>query len=255
MTKPEDDFLQSITGNDNSHDLLKDLSEVGIDALLTTDGVLKDIPILGTAFSILKLGNDVSAHFFAKRILSFLKEVDGVARESREKFFEKKDNSKIAETLLMILDKQDDYRLSELLGKAFKLYVLEVISKKNFEYYVHIIRNLNLFLLEIFCDLYSEKLEHDIFYKKLRELDYSIASTLAQLGLLQQNTGVEIKPSYVNRGSTRERSQTDLIKDVMSQSTINYTVNFIRSDWGWSFYDYLILGKINTKEKKVESLF
>ena len=241
---PEDEFFYSLAKNEYSQDFLKELAEVGVDALLTKDGVLKDIPILGTAISLIKAGQDISAYFFTKRILSFLKEVSSIPFAEKEKFLKDKDAKKISEALIMILDKQDDYRLSELLGKAFKAYLLELIDRGQFDQYVHIIRNLSVFLLDSFSRLYSKE-DYRWFLDQIRATDIAVVSSLTLLGLIEQVHSVEADrfTATLNVGSNRHQSERGLINEVLKRTKFNYKAVYRQSKLGLNFYNLFVLDR------------
>lgn len=82
------DLLKSIAKSSNSHNLVDKVGETALDAVLD-DGVLKDIPIIGTALSLYKAGDSIRANLFAKKILAFLYEIEELSSEQRQQFIEK----------------------------------------------------------------------------------------------------------------------------------------------------------------------
>ena len=74
---PNQSMLASIKNSSNTTDLADKIGEVALDSLLS-DGLLKDIPVIGTALSLFKAGNDVAAYFFAKKILAFMSEIETI---------------------------------------------------------------------------------------------------------------------------------------------------------------------------------
>lgn len=180
FVKPEKSLIDSIKGSKNSADLVDKLGEVALDSLID-GGILRDIPIIGTAISIYKAGNDIAAHIFAKKIVSFLSEVEKISPQKRKDFFERLPNPEngesIGETLLLILDKVDSYNLAKMLGKAFRLLAEGKLTKHLYEIHVHAIKQLNPYLISQIKQFYS----NDTFYA----IDPLAAVALSNCGLVK----------------------------------------------------------------------
>lgn len=176
--KPEKSLIASIKGSKNSADLVDKLGEVAIDSLIDS-GVLRDIPIIGTAISIYKAGNEIAAHIFAKKIASFLSEVEKIPTKERQDFFEglpePEGEESIGEALLLILEKVDSYTLAKMLGKAFRLLAEGQLSKQSYEIYVHAIKQLNPYLISQIRQFYA----HESF----SAIDYLAAVALSNCGI------------------------------------------------------------------------
>lgn len=113
-----------------------DVAEIAIDSVLS-DGLLKDLPIVGTLVSLSKLGANIHDKLFLKKILSFLYGLKDVSAEDRSKIIKEIDESKkyrikVGEKLLYIIDKCDDYEISELVSVVFKYFIEGNISYKEF---------------------------------------------------------------------------------------------------------------------------
>lgn len=148
--KPVSKLLSSISSN-SAKELGDKLGEVALDAILS-DGVVKNIPIIGTALTLLKAGNDTHAYFFAKKIIKFLTEIEVIPYDERKSFVEKyhddeKGFDKVGETLLMIVDSANSIDTATFLGKAMRLYILGELTKYKLDIYVHLISNLNPYLI------------------------------------------------------------------------------------------------------------
>ncbi|MCX2708341.1 MULTISPECIES: hypothetical protein [unclassified Pseudomonas] len=179
-------FIKSVRNSDQALDLFKDGGEVAIDSVLEkdfgVDGVLKDIPILSIAVSLYKMGNKVSAYFFAKNMLAFLVEVDKVPSEKRIEFLDENcaDESgveHVGEVALMILDKLDHPKLAAMLGRAFALLALGTINKYTFNIYAHVIKAMNPYLQQQLIQCYR--------VKGMIGVDAPAAQLLANYGLLK----------------------------------------------------------------------
>ena len=120
-----------------------DLKDVGVDIAETIldstlqDGILKDIPILGSLVGLGKTTSKVRDVLFLKKVLSFINEVKDIPPKQREKVISDIDNSekyrlKIGEKLLYILDKADDHEKTLLVGRFFKAFLKEEIDYDTF---------------------------------------------------------------------------------------------------------------------------
>lgn len=178
-------FIKTIKNSEQALELFKDGGEVAVDSVLEEfgiDGVLKDIPILNIAVSLYKMGNKVSAYFFAKNMLAFLVEVDRVSSEKRVEFLDENCADEagienVGEVALMILDKLDHPKQATMLGRAFALLMLRVIDRIGFDGYAHIIKNLNPYLQHQFSVCYRD--DNAVY------LDKPEAQILANYGLLE----------------------------------------------------------------------
>ena len=185
-------FLTTIKNSEQALDLFKDGGEVAIDAVLEEhgiDGVLKDIPILNIAVSLHRMGNKVSAYFFAKNMLAFLMEIDKVPNQKRIEFLDENcaDDAgieSVGEVALMILDKLDHPKLAAMLGRAFALLTLGTISKYSFEIYAHTIKIMNPYL--------QQQLKQCYQFKGMIGVDLPAANILANYGLLEVGYKISI---------------------------------------------------------------
>ena len=128
--------LESILKDKNLQDASKELVEVGLDAVLE-DGLVKDIPIIGTLSSLIKVGRNISDRLFAKKILAFLVCIDGVSVLDRQSMIDKINDSKkykvkVGEKLLFMLDKADDDEKASWIGQLFKAYLEKKLSYQDF---------------------------------------------------------------------------------------------------------------------------
>jgi len=120
-----------------------DLKDVGLDIAETildstmNDGLLKDIPILGTIVGVGKTASKVRDMLFLKKVIYFINEVKDISPEEREKIISQIDNSEkyrlsIGEKLLYIIDKSDDHEKTMLVGKLFSAFLKQEINYDDF---------------------------------------------------------------------------------------------------------------------------
>lgn len=112
-----------------------DIAEVALDSVLV-DGVLKDLPIIGSFVGLLQTGATVKDYFFFKKLLSFLKELSSIPMNERTRMLEKMQEENftenIGEKLLIVLDRFESSKKAQLLGMAFKIFVEETITPDEF---------------------------------------------------------------------------------------------------------------------------
>ncbi len=108
-----------------------DIGEILIDVAFK-DGVLKDIPILGTIVGVSKCIKNVYDMHFAKKLIAFLVPIKDVSQEQRVaaiKKWEKDENyrGKVGETLLGMIERCDDTMKAGWLSMLF----YELVLKRN----------------------------------------------------------------------------------------------------------------------------
>jgi len=120
-----------------------ELQNVSIDILeaisdtMFKDGLLKDIPILGTLFGLTKASSNIKDKLFGKKLLYFLIQFKDIPKQERIKQINKIQadsnyRTKVGEKILFIIDKCEDSEKSELVGKLFKAFLEEKITYGEF---------------------------------------------------------------------------------------------------------------------------
>jgi hypothetical protein len=121
-----EEALVSSIAKPNLTDLGADLAEAGLDHLLQ-DGLLRDIPVLGTLVGLFRTVGIVRDRIFARKVITFLVALDAVPVEERERFLRAQDDPagrrQLGETLVLLLDRLDDMQKPEALAKLFAAYV------------------------------------------------------------------------------------------------------------------------------------
>lgn len=125
--RPSQDIEVSIFNN-NLKKILEDVGEALFDTLFE-DGLLKEIPIVGTTIGLYKTGKSFKLRNYIKKILKFLNELKEITPEERENFLNKinknpKEKKDLFERSLYILEKIDDSYKVEIIGRLFSNYVL-----------------------------------------------------------------------------------------------------------------------------------
>jgi hypothetical protein len=135
----EQNFNSSLLGkvpNNEVPDVLAEVGEVVIDDLLQ-DGVLKDLPVLGTALKLYKAGVGIREFLFIRKLCHFLLQLRTISAAARTAFeaklrHEPAFSTRVGENLLILLERLDDMGKPEFVGKVFRAYILEHISYEEF---------------------------------------------------------------------------------------------------------------------------
>ena len=134
-----DNVSDSLTNTIKDAELEKisiDVAEALLDSELS-EGLLKNIPILGTLFSLFKISNNIKDKLFVKKLIHFLENIKDIDKTQRKKIINKIDSSnkykiKVGEKLLYILDKAEDYEKTSIIGIFFKAFLQEKINYAQF---------------------------------------------------------------------------------------------------------------------------
>jgi hypothetical protein len=94
---------------------------------ILNDGLLKDLPVVGWVVAAGKTASTVRDYFLIRKILRFLAGLSDVPKAERDSFVVKveEDNkfgNRVAETLIMLLDRYDHINKAALMSKLFYSY-------------------------------------------------------------------------------------------------------------------------------------
>lgn len=134
-----DDLNESILdsiGKENLGEYTKDIIELGVDSVLK-DGILKDLPAIGTLINISKLGVSIRDGILGKKILRFLEQVDNIGYYERKEFiedisFDRKFRIRVGESLILLLEKMDDLEKPSIMGRLFNSNIKKEIDYEMF---------------------------------------------------------------------------------------------------------------------------
>ena len=168
--------------NDEIMSLLTDYSELTLDHFLQ-DGILKDLPIIGSAFSLVKISADIHDRIFMEKLKSFIENIDK-NQKWREKFSDDEECNKISKQLLYIVDSCDDDNKLKLIGMAFNYFVNGEISKNEYFYTVEIISKSFYPFLKMLLDIDESDRR---FSNDGTKYDYFAISHLLNIGALDYN--------------------------------------------------------------------
>lgn len=131
--------------------LITDIGEVTLDSFMQ-DSFIKDLPIVGSAFSMVKISADIRDRIFMEKIKSFIENIDK-NQKWRDKFSDEEECTKISKQLLYIVDSCDDDNKLKLIGMAFNDLVNGEISKDEYFYAVNIISKSFYPFLKVLSDI------------------------------------------------------------------------------------------------------
>lgn len=131
--------------------LIEEGGEFALDSLLP-DGIVRDLPIIGPAFSLIKIGKNIHDRIFIEKLKSFMQEIDK-NQAWKERFCDADECSKISKQLLYVVDSCDDDDKLQLIGLAFNYYVKRKIDKIQFFYIVNMISKSFYPFLKVLLDI------------------------------------------------------------------------------------------------------
>ena len=138
-------FKETLTDS-NLHNVTIGLAETITDSFIT-DGILRDIPIIGTIVGLTKASMNVADTLFLNKIFAFLSELESIKPSDRKKMIDKIDSSekysvKVGEKLLYIIDKSDDRETAKLIAKLFVAFLENELDYSDFLKSAKIIENI-----------------------------------------------------------------------------------------------------------------
>ncbi len=117
-------------------DFYRDATEIGLDSFFN-EGLLKEIPVVKTLYSVWKFAHSVSDAVFLKKLYGFLFELQYTTVKQRHEIISKIEDeeeyaNKVSEALVVIIDRLDDTIKPSIIGRLFKAVVEEHIDYQNF---------------------------------------------------------------------------------------------------------------------------
>lgn len=172
-------LIRSI-GTSDLKDLGMDLSEIAFDSVLD-DGVLKEIPVIGSIAKLYSAGSTISGKIFEKKIIKFMIALEEINLKKRKQFVDRiakdeKFERKVGEHLLVALDRIDNMDKPPLLAKIFSAYINDHIDYELFLRFSSILDK--LFLPDLF------RLSS---YRQISKYDDFISQSLESQGLVYQS--------------------------------------------------------------------
>ena len=183
--------------------LLTDFGEFTLDYFIQDDNI-KDFPIFGPVFSMVKIGVDVHDRIFIEKIKSFIDNIDK-NQKWQEKFSDVEECNKISKQLLYIVDSCDDDNKLKLIGMAFNYFVNGEISKDDYFYIVNIISKSFYPFLKMLLDIDESDMR---FKNDGTKYDYVGMAHLLNIGALDFDGQT---PALINSQTNRIESPPSII--------------------------------------------
>ena len=131
--------------------LLTDYGELTLYMFLR-DGIIKELPIVGSTFSMIKISADIRDRIFLEKLKSFIENIEKNTKW-QEKFSDIEECSRISKQLLYIVDSCDDDKKLKLIGMAFNYLAKGEINKDDYFFTVNMISKSFYPYLEMLLDI------------------------------------------------------------------------------------------------------
>ena len=131
---PAESMLESVARS-NLRDLASQFAEMGLDSVLDP-GIVRDVPIVSTIVALTSSIMAVRDRMLVKKILAFFAAIESVPEDTRRKQIDflasnPRERQRVGETLMLLLDRLDDFDKPELLARAFSAYLRLQIDGAN----------------------------------------------------------------------------------------------------------------------------
>lgn len=178
--------------------LIEDFGEVALDSYLP-EGTLKELPICGLTFSLIKIGKDIRDRIFVSKLKSFINAVEKNSKWQK-RFSDPEECRKISKDLLYIIDHCDSDEKLRLLGLAFNHLVTGDISRDDYLYIATMIKNSYYPFLKVLLQIGSceERITNDG-----QKYDYNAISHLVNIGVLDYDGQTAATFNLQNQKGTR----------------------------------------------------
>jgi hypothetical protein len=148
----------------------------------SADEVLPEIPVLKQLYALAKAGRSVSNVLLARKIVRFLSQLQSVDAEEREEFLarlEGSDRERIVGDLVLVLDRHEAQRKSEIQGRLFAALIRGGLTTREYLDLTHAVSSVNVDSLVDLKNFYDDAFQFD---DQNAQLAYSFA-VLQLLGI------------------------------------------------------------------------
>ncbi len=140
-------LMRTVTGSE-LNSVVFDAAEVALDSVMS-EGVLKELPIVGSIVNLIHAGGKVSEELFIRKLLRFLQELKEVPIAERRALLRKypdgsKEQQELGENLLLAIERLDDVNKPEILARIFRAYVNEEFDSLTFTRLARALQRFNL---------------------------------------------------------------------------------------------------------------
>lgn len=138
-------------------DVAAGIGEVVLDSVLN-EGVLRDVPALGSAVGLARAVGTMRDHYFLKKVAGFL----GPFSDPRDRAefatrieADGKERAKVGENLVLLLERLDDMRKPEMIGRIYLAYIRGRIGWRDLQLLTAAVDRLHLIYAEDLIDMYQ----------------------------------------------------------------------------------------------------
>jgi hypothetical protein len=148
-------------------ELAVDLAETAIDTVLD-EGVLRDIPIVGTLLNLARLTKSIPDRIFSAKVRAFLLRLERATDLKKDQFVadlavDQAKRAKVSEVLVLALDQLDDLGKADYISYTFMAYVEGAIEFNIFRRCLHSILDAFTTDLDDFVDFMLTKAKHPLY--------------------------------------------------------------------------------------------
>ncbi|MBE9197903.1 MULTISPECIES: hypothetical protein [unclassified Nodularia (in: cyanobacteria)] len=174
-------------------EMTTEFGDIALDAVFDEkEGFLKEIPIFGWFVKSYGAVINVRDRLFLKKVANFLYGTSRVPEQEREKFQNKMESDsifsqKVGESLVLLLDRHEDFEKSLILGKIFAGYMKGAIDDVTFSKLANIIDRAFISDLKNLENYYSKLSEYEPSCGKpfSNFLDDATCQSLYTVGLIR----------------------------------------------------------------------
>jgi len=153
-------LMETIRESDLSN-LIVDITEPLLDQLLQ-EGLLRDIPVVGSLVNLAKAGVDVANYLFLQKTIRFLYHLKDIPEEERRRFIDQLDTDekfkrRVGENLFLLLHRLDDMQKPELLGHIFRAFVVGNIDYVAYQKLSTAVDRIKVYSIPYLLEFYSDQ--------------------------------------------------------------------------------------------------
>lgn len=192
-TQNTENSLPATIRNSELPTTLSELAEIGIDTIFS-EGILKDIPIVSTMIGLMKTSESIKDYLFRKKIDGFLESLNSIPQDKLAELISKlesdeKERVKVAENILLIIERLDNMDKPKILGNMFLDYAKKNISKGNFLLLEKALDDFNLVYTPEYIDYFKNYNENISFPAKQHFGLCGLASIIISNGAIGSGGG------------------------------------------------------------------
>ncbi len=175
--------LENTIKDSDLQNVTSELAETFTDSILN-DGLLRDIPIIGTIVGLGRVALNLNERLLVKKIISFISEIKDIDQKKRQKLIHSINNSeknklKVGEKLLYIIDKCEDHIKVKFIATLFAAFLEETITYSEFLRGTDIVQKIFIHDLEhfIMTDTKDIEIKITVYDKGISDFHNSLIST------------------------------------------------------------------------------